>query len=94
MKHDMHAMHTATGTTEGTAVLEVKPQNCHNASDQAGLEAHLQKLEGVMGVHLDRTWAVAPTPTDEWDNLLGSKMSDLSSLQNVHALHSLYHPVT
>jgi P-type Cu2+ transporter len=42
-----------------TSVLEVKLQNCHNASDQAGLEAHLQTLEGVMGVHLDRTRAVA-----------------------------------
>jgi hypothetical protein len=53
MNHDMHAMHTATGMTTGTAVLEVKLMNCHNASDQAGLEAHLQKLDGVTGVHLD-----------------------------------------
>jgi P-type Cu2+ transporter len=41
------------------SVLEVKLQNCHNASDQAGLEAHLQTLDGVTGVHLDRTRAVA-----------------------------------
>jgi P-type Cu2+ transporter len=42
-----------------TSVLEVMLKNCHNASDQAGLEAHLQKLVGVAGVHLDRTRAVA-----------------------------------
>ena len=43
MNHDMNAMHTATGMITGTAVLEVKLMNCHNASDQAGLEAQDRK---------------------------------------------------
>ena len=42
-----------------SAVLEVKLLNCHNASDQAGLEQHLQTLVGVQAVYIDRTRAVA-----------------------------------
>ena len=50
---------SAASSKESSAVLEVKLKNCHNASDQAGLESHLQKLVGVQAVHLDRTRAVA-----------------------------------
>ncbi len=42
-----------------SAVLEVKLKNCFDASEQANLENRLRQLEGVSGVHLDRTRAVA-----------------------------------
>ena len=58
--HSQNApLEPASSSNEPTAVLEVKLKNCHNASDQAGLETHLQTLVGVQGVHLDRTRAVA-----------------------------------
>ena len=38
-------------------VLELEFRDCYNASEQAGLEAHLSALEGVTSVHLDRTRA-------------------------------------
>ena len=56
MPHDHHQHVTLVSRP---AVLEVKLSNCHNAGEQAALESHLKKLEGVTNVHLDRTRAVA-----------------------------------
>ena len=58
MQHD-HSSRNPAPTQPNAAVLEVTLKNCHDASDQASLETHLVKLEGVTGVHLDRTRAVA-----------------------------------
>jgi Cu2+-exporting ATPase len=41
------------------ALLELALRNCHDASEQAGLEHYLARLPGVGSVHLDRTRAVA-----------------------------------
>lgn len=41
------------------SVLEIALRNCHDASEQAGLEGYLAKLPGVSAVHLDRTRCVA-----------------------------------
>ncbi|GIW26248.1 copper-translocating P-type ATPase [Meiothermus sp.] len=41
------------------SVLELTLKNCHDASEQAGLEGYLARLPGVSGVHLDRTRALA-----------------------------------
>ncbi len=58
MTHDHnHPIQPERTTT--SAVLEVKLKNCHDASEQAGLEDRLRQLAGVTGVHLDRTRAVA-----------------------------------
>ena len=51
--------HDHTQPISSAPVLEVEFSNCHNASEQAALESHLQRLEGVTGVQLDRTRAVA-----------------------------------
>ena len=58
MNHD-HAVHGDAQVPATNPVLEVKLRDCHNASEQAGLEARLLQLEGVTAVHLDRTRAVA-----------------------------------
>lgn len=41
------------------AVLEVRLRDLYNGTECAGLEAHLAKLPGVGGVHLDRTTGTA-----------------------------------
>ncbi|WP_018467602.1 heavy metal translocating P-type ATPase [Calidithermus timidus] len=45
-------------------VLELTLKNCHDASEQAGLESYLARLPGVSGVHFDRTRAVAHVSYD------------------------------
>jgi Cu2+-exporting ATPase len=57
--HKVHPKPADSSSKLPNAVLEVKLRNCYNASDQAGLEQHLQTLVGVQAVHLDRTRAVA-----------------------------------
>jgi P-type Cu2+ transporter len=51
--------HHPIGSVSNTAVLEVALKNCYNASEQANVETHLARLEGVTNVQLDRTRAVA-----------------------------------
>ncbi len=55
-------------------VLEIALENCFCASEQAGLEQALQRIEGVRTVHLDRTRAVAHVAYDP-------------SLTSVEAIH-------
>ncbi|PZA07613.1 MULTISPECIES: heavy metal translocating P-type ATPase [unclassified Meiothermus] len=46
------------------SVLELTLKNCHDASEQAGLEDYLARLPGVSSVHLDRTRALAHVSYD------------------------------
>ena len=55
-----HSHHHSRATPVGPRpVLEVALRDCYDASEQAELEGWLARLEGVEGVHLDRTRAVA-----------------------------------
>ncbi|PYE53934.1 heavy metal translocating P-type ATPase [Deinococcus yavapaiensis] len=53
--HDHH--HAPDAPRRST--LEVSFRNCHDPSELAGLEDRLVRVEGVEGVHVDRTRAVA-----------------------------------
>ncbi|WP_084474649.1 heavy metal translocating P-type ATPase [Deinococcus pimensis] len=61
--HGRHAHHDHGATTHarrsGRSVLEVSFRDCHDGSELAGLEDALTRVQGVEGVHLDRTRAVA-----------------------------------
>lgn len=62
MRHpDAHTSHNgdAHDTSTPNRVLEVRLRDLYNGTECAGLEAHLAKLLGVSGVHLDRTSGVA-----------------------------------
>ena len=66
--HDVHNGHADNGhapngltpiSSTPQAVLEVRLRDLYNGTECAGLEAHLAKLPGVSGVHLDRTAGMA-----------------------------------